>query len=71
MMKLEEALKRYKPLEFDKIKVPVIKNNDTKDVFITDAHLGKSGTDGIVIRFKKLTNDLVNSPEKNINITFG
>lgn len=70
MNKLEEAIKRYKPLEFDKIKVPEIKNNDTKDVFITDAHLWKKWTDWIVIRFKKLTNDLVNSPEKNINITF-
>jgi hypothetical protein len=39
MMKLEETLKRYKPLEFDKIKVPEIKNNNTKDVFISDAHL--------------------------------
>lgn len=69
--KLEEVLKTYKPIDFDKIKVPEIKNDDTKDVFITDAHLGKKWTDGIILRFKKLTRDILETPEKNINITFG
>ena len=64
-------LKKYIPKDFYKIKIPEIKNNDTKDVFITDAHIGKKGTDGIVVRFKKLTRDLIDTPEKNINITFG
>ena len=40
-------------------------------MFITDAQLGKKWTDGIVIRFKKLTRDLIECEEKNINITFG
>jgi len=71
MWKFEEALKKYQPRDFDKIKIPEIKNNDTKDVFITDSHIGKKWTDWIVIRFKKLTQDLINTSEKNINITFG
>ena len=70
MEKFEEAIKRYKPRDFDKIKIPEIKNNNTKDCFITDAHIGKQWTDWIVIRFKKLTRDLIETPEKNINITF-
>jgi hypothetical protein len=41
MEKFEEAVKKYKPIEMDKIKIPDIKNNSTKDVFITDAHIGK------------------------------
>ena len=69
--KFEQSLKKYKPRDFDSIKIPEIKNNDTKDVFITDAHIGKKWTDWIVIRFKKLTRDLLETPEKNINITFG
>lgn len=71
MTKFEEAIKKYQPKDFNGIKVPEIKNNETKDVFITDAHLGKQWTDWIVIRFKKLTQDIIASPEKNINITFG
>lgn len=71
MVQFEEAMKKYIPRDFDKVKVPEIKNNDTKDVFITDAHIGKRWTDGIVVRFQKLTRDLVATPEKNINITFG
>jgi len=39
MEKLEKAIKLYKPRDFDKIKIPEIKNNNTKDIFITDAHL--------------------------------
>ena len=71
MEKFEEAMKKYEPKDFDKIKIPEIQNNDTKDCFITDAHLGKQWTDGIVVRFKKLTRDLIDTPEKKINITFG
>jgi hypothetical protein len=41
MEKFEETLKRYNPVDMDKIKIPNIKNNDTKDIFITDAHIGK------------------------------
>jgi hypothetical protein len=68
--KLETVLKTYNPIDFNKVKIPEIKNNSTKDVFITDAHLGKKWTDGIVVRFKKLTRDLLETEEKNINITF-
>jgi hypothetical protein len=41
MDKLNKALKEYKPIDFDNIKVAEIKNDNTKDVFLTDAHLGK------------------------------
>lgn len=71
MSKLEEAIKNYNPIDFDNIKLPEILNNDTRDVFITDAHLGKKWTDWIVTRFLKITRDLIETPEKNINITFG
>ena len=70
MEKLERVVKLYQPLDWDKVKVPEIPNNKIKTVFITDAHLGKQGTDWIVIRFKKLTRDLVECEEKNIDITF-
>lgn len=69
--KFEETLKQYKPIDFDWIKIPENTNKQTKDVFITDAHLGKFGTDKIVERFKKMTQDLIETPEWNINITFG
>ena len=69
--KLETVMKIYEPRDFGKFKIPEIPNNKTKDVFITDAHFWKNGTDGIFVRFKKLTRDLVESEEKNINITFG
>lgn len=68
--KLERIIKLYQPRNFDKVKIPEIKNNQTRDVFITDSHIGKQWTDGIIIRFKKLTRDLIETPEKNINITF-
>lgn len=64
------ATKRFKPIDFSTIKVPEINNNDTKRVIIADSHLGKIDTDGIVIRFKKLTRDLIETPEKKIDIKF-
>lgn len=69
--KLENAIKMYKPRDFDKVKIPEKNNNKSRDIFITDAHFGKQWTDGIFIRFKKLTRDLVDCEEQNINITFG
>jgi hypothetical protein len=33
------ATKKHTPLEFDRIKIPLIKNNNTKSVVISDAHL--------------------------------
>lgn len=71
MQRLEDVIKKYTPRDFNNYKVPELKNNNTKDVFITDAHFGKNWTDWIVVRFKKLTRSLIESPEKNINITFG
>lgn len=68
---LERVIKMYQPRDFDGVKIPEIQNRKTKDVFITDAHLGKTWTDWVVVRFKKLTRDLVDCEEKCINITFG
>lgn len=72
MDKLERVIKTYQPREFDdkKYKILEIKNNDTKSIFFWDAHLWKKWTDGIVIRIKKMTRELIESPEKNIDITF-
>lgn len=67
----DEAIKSYKPINFEWIKIPEQKNKLVKDVFITDAHLWKLWTDKIVERFKKMTDDLVNTEESTINITFG
>lgn len=67
---LDEKLINLTPIYLDR-NLPKIKNNNTKDVFITDAHIGKKWTDHIIERFKKLTRDLINTPEKYINITFG
>ena len=41
MEKLELVIKKFEPRDFDKIKIPEVRNNNTKYVFITDAHLGK------------------------------
>lgn len=71
MDKLERVIKLYEPKDFEWVKIPEINNRKVKDVFITDAHLGKTWTDGVVVRFKKLTRDLIECEEKNINITFG
>lgn len=68
--KFLEAIKSYKPINFEWIKIPEIKNNDTRDIIITDSHFWKKWTDGIVVRFKKLTRDLIECSEKKINITF-
>lgn len=71
MTEFKDTIKEYKPVVFDITKLPKIDNNDTKDVFITDAHIWKLGTDWIITRFEKVARDAINSPEKNINITFG
>lgn len=71
MDKLEKVIKTYEPRDFWNYEVPKVSNNSTKDVFITDAHFWKKWTDWIVVRFKKLTRDLLETEEKNINITFG
>lgn len=68
--KLDEVLKSYNPIDFASVKIPENNNRQIKDVFITDAHLGKLWTERIVERFKKMTQDLIESPEWNINITF-
>ena len=39
--KLENAIKMYKPRDFDKVKIPEKNNNKSRDIFITDAHFGK------------------------------
>ena len=67
--KLLVAIKTYNPRDFEDIKIPEIKNNDTLNVAITDKHLWKSNTDWVVIRMKKLTRDIIDRKEKNINIT--
>lgn len=68
--KLERAIKLYIPREVNISNIPPIDNNLTKSVIFWDAHLWKKWTDWIVIRIKKMTNELINSPEKNIDITF-
>lgn len=67
---LERVIKLYKPREFSKTNIPEIKNNKTKSIVFWDAHLWKKWTDGIVLRFKKITRELVECEEKNIEITF-
>lgn len=67
---LDEKLSKIKPININN-KIVNINNNDTKDIFITDAHIWKKWTDEIINRFNKLTTDLANCKEKNINITFG
>lgn len=64
------AAKKRKPIEFWEIKPLSKPNNKIKDVFMSDAHLWKKGTDWIVIRFKKLTRELIECEESEINITF-
>lgn len=68
--KLEEVLKTYKPIDFDKIKVPEIKNDDILNVSFGDLHLGKLWTDWVVITTKKLVRDIIDKPQKNVNLTF-
>lgn len=70
MDKLERVIKLYEPREFKDVEIPKINNNMTKSVIFWDAHLWKKWTDWIVIRIKKMTKELLNSPEKNIDITF-
>lgn len=66
--KLEKVIKTYIPRDFENVKIPEIKNHNTKDICIFDIHAGKIWTDGIVVRMKKITRDLVECEEKNINI---
>lgn len=58
------------------IKPITLKTNNTQEgnvlnVFFTDTHLWKKWTSEIVNRIEKLTNDIIKSPEKNINLLFG
>lgn len=69
--KFETAIKKHIPIKWNNIKVPTIRNHKVRDIFITDSHFGKKGTDWIIKRFKTLTNDLLSTDEKYINITFG
>lgn len=64
------AAKKHRPIDFWEIKTTLKSNNKIKDVFISDAHLGKKDTDWIVVRFKKLTRELIECEETDINITF-
>lgn len=66
---LEEKLINLPHITLDR-KLPKVNNTKVKDVFITDAHIGKKWTDHIIERFKKLTRDLINTEEKYINLTF-
>lgn len=70
--KIEDILKYRKPIDFDKKKydIPKINNNNTKHIIFWDAHLWKKWTDGVILRIKKMTRDMVMCPEKNIDITF-
>lgn len=65
------AMKKAIPIHFWEFIEKPNSNDRVKTVFLSDAHLGKSNTDWIVIRFKKLTQELIECPETNIEMTFG
>ena len=73
LKQLDIVLKKYDPRKLSKYelkKIPEVDNNDTIDVSFSDLHMGKQWTDWIVSRIYKMTNYLINRPEKNINLLF-
>ena len=64
-----EAVKKHKPIDFWEFVPQKNKNNKVKSIVIADPHLWKKDTDWIVIRFKKITRDLIECEESEIDIT--
>lgn len=67
--KFTYVMKDYKRTELIKTP-PKIKNNDNIACFITDPHLWKLWTQGIIDRFNEITKSLLQKEEKNITILF-
>ena len=66
---LQTYLKTYKPKNI-KLERKKIENNDSIDVWFSDTHLGKKDTQWVINRIEKMTNLLIDRPEKNINLMF-
>jgi hypothetical protein len=66
---LDDIVGKYKKRNL--VNIGWRKNNDDYVCFITDAHIGKNWTDGILKRFSKITQELINREESNITIVFG
>ena len=61
-------LENYQPRDLDISNRLEILNNDEITVFFSDLHIGKKSTDKVLERLKKMTLDLVNRPERKINL---
>ena len=64
---ISKFLDGYKPRELS-ITVPNITNNEEVTVLFGDLHIGKQETDKVLNRLEKMTQDLVNRPERKVNL---
>lgn len=64
---IKEFLKEYKPRELNILRED-IKNNDEITVFFSDLHLGKMNSGSVIARLNKMTLELINRPEKILNL---
>ena len=64
---LQDYLKTYIPRELNIVQ-DIINNNDEISVLFSDLHLWKMNTENVLNRINRMTIDLINRPEKNINM---
>ena len=66
---LQEYLKTYKPKKLNFERKEIL-NNDSVTVWFSDTHIGKNDTEWVIRRIQKMTNIIINRPEKHVNLMF-
>lgn len=64
---IRQFLEQYQPRELNIIR-EVITNNDEITVLFSDLHIGKMWTDKVLSRIERMTTDIINRPEKKVNL---
>ncbi len=64
---LQSYLTNYEPREVNII-AEKVKNNDEITVLFSDLHIGKMNTENVLNRINRMTIDLINRPERIINL---
>lgn len=67
---LREFIEGYEPKKFE-FEMPEPKNTEWKHYFISDIHIGKLDTEGVLRRLSEVKNEIIRSDEGTAYITFG
>jgi len=69
LARLQEAIEKHQPMELDFDPVEVSENDEAINYVLTDIHLGKIDTAGVIRRLDAMLQDIVNSKAKTVQIT--